>query len=311
MLERLPSTASALRKASTSGSGSTPSSFSRRRSSSTYTAATTTTAQHSTHSRTRVHVPTNSQCLCTLRPQLHSTNKPLACSQANNQQDTVHKAHSRNSPAARRSHTGPLTLLVADAKAARSKVKGLPDCQLCLVLVGLADVGRGAGHFKGVKALSVVGYLTTQLRTQADSRWVCVASVSALLLEQQTSCTILTHAVSADSRFQGRQGLPSTAPQHIEEGSPVTTVVCLPSPAGPRCCSYPSADLPRPSAALSSCTVGRQWQRHRCATAVGSSRQACRNGAGGAPHIKLDGTAMGGRLAKAFVRSAPQACSRV
>jgi len=55
------------------------------------------------------------------------------------------------------------TLLVSDTQAAGRKVKGLPHCQLCLVLIHLADVGTGAGHLEGVNALTIVGHLATHL----------------------------------------------------------------------------------------------------------------------------------------------------
>lgn len=132
---------------------------------------------------------------------MHGTNTPLAC----RPMITSRTLSSRRTAATalqHAAHTGALTLLVTDAKAPRGKVKGLPDCQLCLVLIVLADVGRCAGHFKGVKALSVVGNFTTQLQTQADSRWVCgvhqcngCSKGAATNIVHNTN----THAVSADS----------------------------------------------------------------------------------------------------------------
>lgn len=48
------------------------------------------------------------------------------------------------------------TLLVSSAQASCCKVKGLPDSQLCLVLIYLTDVGARASNLEAVKGLSVV-----------------------------------------------------------------------------------------------------------------------------------------------------------
>ena len=75
-----------------------------------------------------------------------------------------------NGHGARLQTLGLLTLFVACAQAACSKVERLPDSQLCLVLIHLADVRTRACNLEILKRLAIVCDAATNLTYSTHKR---------------------------------------------------------------------------------------------------------------------------------------------